>query len=67
MNWAEPCFKPYEDDSAPVQAAEAAESAANAATVEISAHAELVLKARSIARPLEKSIAEVFVLLFRND
>ena len=32
VNWAEPCFKPYEDDSAPVQTAEVAKSAADAST-----------------------------------
>ena len=31
MEWAEPCFKPYEDDSTPVQTVEVAESAADAA------------------------------------
>ena len=32
----EPCFKPYEDDSAPAQTAEVAESAAEAATAVVS-------------------------------
>ena len=36
MNWAEHCFKPYEDDSAPVQTAEVAESAADAANAVVS-------------------------------